>query len=77
MVLRSILILELISIFLFFNEVFSFVMRIFSLSGRLALNMFSGHMLLFLITNVSFHLLNHFGLRHAYCITISSFHSYS
>jgi len=52
---------EIISVFLFFNEIFSFFMRIFSLSGRLALNMFSGHMLLFLITNVSFHVYNHAG----------------
>jgi F-type H+-transporting ATPase subunit a len=52
---------EIISVFLFFLEIFSFVMRIFSLSGRLALNMFSGHMLLFLITNVSFHLYNQYG----------------
>ncbi len=52
---------EIISIFLFFNEIFSFIMRFFSLGGRLALNMFSGHLLLFLITNVSFHLYNHFG----------------
>jgi F-type H+-transporting ATPase subunit a len=52
---------EIIAAFLFFIEIFSFVMRIFSLSGRLSLNMFSGHMLLFLITNASFHLYNMLG----------------
>jgi len=52
---------EIISVFLFFIEIFSFSMRVFSLSARLSLNMFSGHMLLFLITNVNFHLYNQFG----------------
>jgi len=60
---------EIISVFLFFIEIFSFTMRIFSLSGRLALNMFSGHMLLFLITNVSLHVHNLYGFT-SWLVTI-------
>ena len=57
MLLLLILDNEVISVFLFFNEIFSlfFFMRIFSLSGRFSIKLcFLDICLLFLITNVSF-----------------------